>query len=102
MILDRLRKFPGYFQPFDWHHMVVCMPGMAACFIYGWITHDTVSAAIGAGAAFSVGFGLRRRRQFRSMLGAAALMTAATLLGSLTGSHFLLFVALAASAAAAC
>ncbi len=102
MITDRLRRFPNYFQPFDWHHMVVCVPGMAACFVYGWITHDTVSAAIGAGSAFSVGFGLRRRRPFRSMLGAAVLTTAATLLGSLTGGFFLSFLLLAALAAAGC
>ena len=102
MIRDRLSIFARYFQPFDWHHMAVCVPGMAACFVYGWITHDTVSAAIGAGAAFSVGFGLRRRRQFRSMLGAAALMTAATLVGSLAGGQFWLFTALAAAAAAGC
>ena len=102
MIIDRLRRFPSYFQPFDWHHMVVCVPGMAACLLYGLITHDTVSAAIGAGAAFSVGFGLRRQRQFRSMLGAVALMTAATLVGSFTGSYFPLFVLVAAAAAAGC
>ena len=102
MIRDRLTRFLGYFQPFDWHHMVVCVPGMAACLLYGLITHDTVSGAIGAGAAFSVGFGLRRIRPFRSMLGAAALMTAATLVGSLTGGFFLAFVLVAGAAAAGC
>ena len=102
MIRDRLKKFPSYFQPFDWHHMLVCVPGMAACLLYGLITHDTVSAAIGAGSAFSVGFGLRRVRPFRSMLGAVALMTAATLAGSLTGGFFLAFVLIAGAAAAGC
>jgi len=102
MIRDRLTKFPSYFQPFDWHHMVVCVPGMAACLLYGLITHDTVSGAIGAGAAFSVGFGLRRVRPFRSMLGAAALMTAATLIGSLTGGFFVAFVLIAGATAAGC
>jgi len=102
MIRDRLKKFPSYFQPFDWHHMLVCTPGMVACLLYGLISHDTVSGAIGAGAAFSVGFGLRRARQFRSMLGAVALMTAATLAGSLTGGNFLVFVLLAGAAAAGC
>jgi len=102
MIRERLRKIPGYFLPFDWHHMLVCVPGIALCLLYGLVTRDTVSGAIGAGAAFSVGFGLRRQRQFRSMLGAAALMTAATLTGSFTGSHFILFVLLAAAAAAGC
>ncbi len=102
MIRDRLRKFPSYFQPFDWHHMVVCVPGMAACLLYGLVTHDTVSGAIGAGAAFSVGFGLRRVRPFMSMLGAVALMTAATLVGSLTGGFFLAFVLIAGLAAAGC
>ncbi len=102
MLRDRLRTFPSYFQPFDWHHMAVCVPGMIACLLYGLITHDTISAAIGAGAAFSVGFGLRRQRKFRSMAGAVALMTAATLVGSFTGSHFILFVLLAAAAAAGC
>lgn len=102
MIRDRLKKFPSYFQPFDWHHMLVCVPGMAACLLYGLISHDTVSGAIGAGAAFSVGFGLRRVRQFRSMLGAVALMTAATLAGSLTGGSFPVFVLIAAAGAAGC
>ena len=102
MIRDRLSKFPSYFQPLDWHHMVVCVPGMAACLLYGLISHDTVSGAIGAGAAFSVGFGLRRVRPFYSMLGAAALMTAATLIGSLTGGFFLAFVLIAGLAAAGC
>jgi hypothetical protein len=102
MIRDRLKTLPSYFQPFDWHHMLVCVPGMAACLLYGLVTGDTVSGAIGAGSAFSVGFGLRRVRQFRSMLGAVALMTAATLIGSLTGGNFLAFVLIAGAGAAGC
>ncbi|HVZ30290.1 MAG TPA: FUSC family protein, partial [Asticcacaulis sp.] len=90
----------AYFQPFDWHHAAACMPGMAACLLYGVITGDTVTAAIATGAAFSVGFGLRRYRQTRSMLGAVALMTAATLIGSVTSGHFLIFMLLCSAAAA--
>lgn len=101
-VTDRLRKLPGYFQPFDWHHLIVCVPGMLACLLYGLITGDTVSGAIGAGSAFSVGFGLRRFRQFRSMSSAVLLTTMAALIGSLTGGHFFLFMALAAACAAAC
>jgi hypothetical protein len=100
VLIDRLKKLPTYFQPFDWHHAAACMPGMTACLLYGVISHDTVTAAIATGAAFSVGFGLRRYRQTRSMLGAAALMTAATLIGSATGGHFLVFMLLCSAAAA--
>ncbi len=102
MLSDRLRKFATYFQPFDWHHAVVCAPGMAACLIYGLVAHDTVTAAIAAGAAYSVGFGLRRVRKTRSMLGAAALMTAAAFIGSLASASFPVFVLVAALAAAGC
>lgn len=100
VLIDRLKKLPAYFQPFDWHHAAVCMPGMAACLIYGILAHDTITAAIATGAAFSVGFGLRRYRQTRSMLGAVALMTAATLIGSVTGGQFLVFLLICAAAAA--
>jgi len=98
----RVEKFAGYFQPFDWHHAIVCMPGLAACLLYGLITHDALTAAMAAGAAFSVGFGLRRFRQTRSMLGAAALITAATLVGSLTAGHFFVYLPLVTLAAAGC
>ncbi len=102
MLKDRLIRFTGYFQPFDWHHAACSVPGIAACLVYGLVTHDTVTAAMAAGSAFSVGFGLRRVRQTRSMLGAVVLITAATLTGSLTGGHFAAFLALSAAAAAAC
>lgn len=98
----RFHTFLGYFQPFDWHHAVVCAPGMAACLLYGLITRDALTAAIAAGSAFSVGFGLRRYRQTRSMLGAVALTTAAALIGSLTAGNFPLFFVVAAAAAAGC
>jgi hypothetical protein len=105
VLIDRLKKLShqlgDYFQPFDWHHAAACMPGMAACLLYGIISHDTVTAAIATGAAFSVGFGLRRYRQTRSMLGAAALMTAATLIGSAVGGHFWAFLLICSAAAAA-
>jgi len=99
---DRVQKFTSYFQPFDWHHAVVCVPGLAACLLYGLVTHDTLAAAMAAGASFSVGFGLRRFHQTRSMLGAAALMTAAALIGSLTAGHFFLYLPLVTLAAAGC
>lgn len=102
MIRDRLAKFAGYFQPFDWHHTLVCIPGIAACLIYGLLAHDTLTAAMAAGSAFSVGFGLRRARQTRSMLGAVALTTLAALVGSLIGGHFAVFLAVSALAAAGC
>ena len=98
----RVEKFLGYFQPFDWHHAVVCMPGMAACLIYGLVTRDALTAAIAAGSAFSVGFGLRRFRQTRSMLWTVALTTAAALIGSLTAGNFPAFLLVAAAAAAGC
>ena len=101
-VKDRLHKYLGYFQPFDWHHAVVCAPGMAACLIYGLLSHDALTAAIAAGSAFSVGFGLRRVRQTRSMLGAVALTTAAAIIGSLTAGSFPLFLVVAAVAAAGC
>ena len=98
----RLDKLIGYFRPFDWRHMLVAAPGMAACLIYGLVTGDTLTAAIAAGSAFSVGFGLRRYRSVRSMLGCVALMTAAALIGSLTAGNFALYMVLMAGAAAAC
>ncbi|MEI9904499.1 MAG: hypothetical protein WDN06_11365 [Asticcacaulis sp.] len=51
-----LAKFAGYFQPFDWHHTACSVPGIAACLLWGLVTHDTVTAAMAAGSAFSVGF----------------------------------------------
>ena len=99
---DGITRFLGYFQPFDWHHAVVCAPGMAACLVYGLVTHDALTAAIAAGSAFSVGFGLRRFRQTRSMLGAVALTTAAAVIGSLTAGNFAVFLVIAAAAAAGC
>ncbi len=102
MFLDRLRKLPAAFQPFDWHHAIVCTPGLAACLIYGVISHDTVTAAIAAGSTFSVGFGLRRYRQTRSILGAVAVITAMAFLGSLTGGNIPLFLVLSAASAAVC
>lgn len=102
MIKAWLRKFPGYFQPFDWHHSVISAPGMAACLIYGLISHDTVTAAIAGGSAFSVGFGLRRNREILSMLGAAVVMTVATVIGSLIGDNLVLFTIVLAAAAAGC
>jgi hypothetical protein len=97
-----LHRLIGYFRPFDWRHMLVAAPGMAACLIYGLVTHDTLTGAIAAGSAFSVGFGLRRYRQTRSMLGCVALMTAAAFIGSLTAGNFALYMILMAGAAAAC
>ncbi|MGZ3304729.1 MAG: FUSC family protein [Asticcacaulis sp.] len=102
VLIEHLRRFPGYFKPFDWHHLLVCVPGMAACLIWGLITGDTITAAIAAGSAFSVGFGLRRKRQVRSMLGAVGLMTAAALIGSLIGGSFILFLVILALSAAGC
>lgn len=99
---ETLDRLIGYFRPFDWRHMLVAAPGMAACLIYGLVTHDTLTAAIAAGSAFSVGFGLRRYRRTRSMLGCVALMTAAALIGSLTAGNFALYMVLMAGAAAAC
>lgn len=104
--MSRLRahldKWLSFFRPFDWRHMLVAAPGMAACLIYGLVTGDTLTAAIAAGSAFSVGFGLRRYRSTSSMLGCVALMTLAALLGSLTAGHFVLYMLLMAAAAAAC
>jgi uncharacterized membrane protein YgaE (UPF0421/DUF939 family) len=102
VIKDWLRKFPSYFQPFDWHHAAVSAPGMAACLIYGLISHDTLTAAIAGGSAFSVGFGLRRNRETLSMLGAAVVMTVATVVGSLIGGNLLLFTIVLAAASAGC
>lgn len=102
MIKDWLRKIPSYFQPFDWHHAMISAPGMAACLIYGLISRDTVTAAIAAGSAFSVGFGLRRNRETLSMLGAAVVMTLATAIGSMIGGNLVLFTLVLAAAAAGC
>ena len=102
MIKDWLRKFPSYFQPFDWHHSAISAPGMAACLIYGLVSHDTLTAAIAGGSAFSVGFGLRRKRETLSMLGAAVVMTAATIIGSLIGGNLILFAIVLAAASAGC
>jgi len=92
----------AYFQPFDWRHAVIGAPGMAACLIYGLVMHDPLTGGVAAGSAFSVGFGLRRRRQTRSMLGAVALMTAAAIAGSLIGGTFPLFLLVAAVSAGVC
>ncbi len=102
MIKNWLRKFPSYFQPFDWHHSAVSAPGMAACLIYGLISHDTVTAAIAGGSAFSAGFGLRRTRETLSMLGAAIVMTIAAVAGSLISGNLLVFTIVVAAAAAGC
>ena len=101
MIKASVHKLMQAFQPFDWHHAVVCAPGMMACLVYGLFSHDTITAAIAAGSAFSVGFGLRRYRQTRSMLAAILLTTGAAVVGSLTGTYFPLYLLLASAASAA-
>ena len=102
MLKAHVQRFLQFFQPFDWHHAVVCAPGMIICLVYGLFTRDTITAAIAAGSAFSVGFGLRRYRQTRSMLGAIVLTTGAAVIGSLVGGSFLLLVIAASAASAAC
>ncbi len=102
MLKDRIAKFRTYFQPFDVRHGLICAPGQAGCLIYGLITHDTLTAAIAAGTAFSIGMGLRRYRQARSLAGAVALMAVAALIGSLTAGQFAVYLGLAAMFAAAC
>jgi hypothetical protein len=97
-----VHRLLAFFRPFDWRHAVTGAPGMAACLVYGLVTHDLLTGGIAAGSAFSVGFGLRRKRQVRSMLGAVAVMTAAAVVGSLTGGMFALFVLLAAVSAGVC
>jgi hypothetical protein len=57
---------------------------------------------MGAGVAFSVGFGLRRFRQTRAILSAVVMMAVAAFIGTLTGGMFFAFLLISGLAAALC
>lgn len=88
-----------------WREAVLCVPAMPLMMLAGALTGDITTAAIAAGAAFSVGFGAARDlrgRRWGAMLAAMLSMSAATLIGSLSGGVPWLAPIVAATAGAAC
>jgi hypothetical protein len=97
-----IAKFKPYFQPFDLHHALLALPGMAVCLIYGLMTQDLLDAAIAAAAALAVGMGVRRFNKVRAMALAIGLMSVASFLGSAFGHIFPIYVLMACVGAGLC
>jgi hypothetical protein len=89
-------------QPFDAHHALLCLPGMAACLIFGLISGDWLDAAVAAASALAVGMGVRRFNKVRAMALAVALMTVTSFLGSAFGHIFAVYLVMACLGAALC
>jgi hypothetical protein len=104
--MDRLRAALGkvrpYFEPFDAHHALLCLPGIAACLIYGLTTLDWLDAAVAAAAALAVGMGVRRFNKVRAMALAVTLMTLMSFIGSAFGHIFAIYLLMACVGAGVC
>lgn len=96
---------PRHLAPFHWREAALCVPAMpiliAAGKLFGW----QAGGAVAAGAAFAIGFGAARElrgRRWAAMLGALLGMPVAAFVGTLLGQHSLIFLVMAAVAAAGC
>lgn len=91
--------------PIYWREAGLCLPAIPLMMLAGLLTGQVASAAIGCGAAFSVGFGAARDLRglrWGAMWAAALGMAASTFLGSLTGTPVALAIIVAAAAGAGC
>lgn len=101
----RPRKLLGLIQPFHWRLGLVGIPGIAIVLLVGRLITDPLHAAIAAGAAFSVGFGLSRDlfgRRWGAMAAAMIGMAVAGALGTLAGAWFPALAIISAGLAALC
>lgn len=92
-------------RPFHWRLGLVGVPGIAAILIVGHRVTDPLHAAIAAGAAFSVGFGVSRDLfgcRWGAMAAAMIGMAAAGALGTLAGASFSAQAVVSAGLAALC
>ena len=94
-----------HLQPFHWREAALCLPAMPLLVMAGQALGDPVQGATAAGAAFAVAFGAARElrgRRWAAMLSATGGMALAAIVGTLLGQDNILFVAVAATAAAGC
>lgn len=95
----------GLFRPFHWRLGMIGVPGIAAILLFGRYVTDPLHAAIAAGAAFSVGFGMSRDlfgHRWGAMAAAATGMIIAGSLGTLAGAWFPIMAIASAGLAALC
>ena len=99
------KKLLGLIRPFHWRLGLVGVPGIALILFVGRFITDPLHAAIAAGAAFSVGFGVSRDlfgRRWGAMAAAMIGMAMAGALGTLAGAWFSMLAIVSAGLAALC
>lgn len=104
-LANQAQKLSKPIQPFHWRLGLVGIPGVALVLVLGRLITDPLHAAIAAGAAFSVGFGLSRDllgRRWGAMVAAMSGMAAAGALGTLAGSWLPILALSSAALAALC
>jgi hypothetical protein len=95
----------AHLRPFHWREAALCVPAMPLLMLLGQWLGRPAGGAVAAGAAFAVGFGAARElrgRRWAAMLAALVGMPVAAFLGTVLGQHSMVFVLLAALAAAGC
>lgn len=100
-----LRTQWRHLLPFHGREAALCAPAMPLLIMIGMVTGHPVDGAIGAGAAFSVGFGAARElrgRRWWAMIAAMLGMAAAAFIGCLLGQTMAVFIIVAAIASALC
>lgn len=104
-LLDHAKRLFKPIQPFHWRLGLAGIPGVAVVLVLGRLITDPLHAAIAAGAAFSVGFGLSRDlfgRRWGAMAAAMFGMATAGALGTLAGNWFPILALVSAALAALC
>lgn len=104
-LADQSEKLFGLIQPFHWRLGLVGIPGVAVVLLVGRLITDPLHAAIAAGAAFSVGFGVSRDllgQRWGAMAAAMIGMALAGALGTIAGAWFPILAIVSAGLAALC
>lgn len=105
LLAGQAQRFLKLVRPFHWRLGLVGIPGVAIVLVVGRLITDPLHAAIAAGAAFSVGFGLSRDLfgcRWGAMAAAMFGMATAGALGTLAGSSFVILALVSAALAALC
>lgn len=103
---DRASSLPQrYLIPFHWREAALCVPALPLLVLAGKYGGWPAGGAVAAGAAFAVGFGAARELRglrWAAMACALAGMTIAAFVGTVLGQHNVVFLLVAAAAAAGC
>ncbi|WP_026791558.1 FUSC family protein [Pleomorphomonas oryzae] len=105
LLTGQPEKLFGLIRPFHWRLGLVGIPGVAIVLLAGRLITDPLHAAIAAGAAFSVGFGLSRDllgQRWGAMAAAMTGMALAGALGTVAGAWFPILAIVSAGLAALC